>query len=799
MKLTATNKGFGLYYGVAGVLLLCSTLTFAAPPPDKVDLFWDLMGKGKAALASGNNSSALNYYAQAVVLDGRNAEALKGLAQAQEGTGDRINSALTLLRLQNEVPTDSTPSFHAGELYEAAGKTDDAISAYRKAVSISPGLLLGQHNLGELLVKRGNWSDAITTMKSIIGIDPSLKDYYFRIADIYLNKLKDEKNGRSWLREATKHDPENDLAYQLLAKLMLGDKLYSETADLMKEIVTLHPQVAENHYLYGVALEGSGNSSAALTQYQAAVQAQPDYGDAYLGLGRTQLDLRLLEEGNISLKKAVELLPKSAESHYQRGRGLVLTNQDPLAMDELESAVKLDDKHQPALTELGKLYIRLERYADAIRPLDQLYRLVPRDHYANYGLGLCYGKIGRETDGVRYFKTAYELEPEDFATIRDFGELYLRMQRWDDAVRMFTDALKTNPAEKGKIYLWLGQAHYGAKRYTDAIDALRSAIAAAPQLMGAYYYLGRAYMAVDRPGDASAEFQHAISLDGKFIPARLGLGESYEAQKRYDDAIMAYSGAAAVDGTVVAAFEGWGRSLYLKKMPDDAEEQLKKALALDDRSFEGHYWMGRIYEDRKQLQEAVSHYRKAAAVSTTNADCRIRLGTLLIVLKKPAEAITPLEEACKIEPNNYEAHFWAAKAYEQTDNYDPGIAHLLECIHIQPDSIEANYAIANLYRLKKDYIRTIQYYKRVAELDPTSPKIFNDLGEVNRIMAFLSKKWRRFDEELAYLDQAAENYQMFLALDAEAPNAEDARAFLAGYEKYRVLQASEREKMKFPW
>jgi tetratricopeptide (TPR) repeat protein len=799
MKVKISGKEIGKRFGVIGSLLLAGIMSIAAPPPDKVDLFWDLMSKGKDALASGNNSSALNYYAQAVAIDGRNAEALKGLAQAQEGTGDKLSSAQTLLRLQNEVPTDSSLSFHAGELYESAGKTDDAISAYRKAVSISPGLLQAQQNLGELLIKRGNWQDAITTFKAIIGINPNLKDYYFRIADIYLNKLKDEKNGRTWLREATKKDPENDLAYQLLAKLMLEDKLYSETADLMKEIVTLHPQVAENHYLYGEALEGAGNSSAALTQYQAAVQAQSDYGEAYLGLGRTQLDLHILDEGNINLKKAVELLPKSAEAHYQRGRGLVLTNQDPLAMDELESAVKLDDKHQPALTELGKLYIRLERYPDAIRPLEQLYRLAPRDHYANYGLGLSYGKTGKENDGVRYFKTAYELKPEDFATIRDFGELYLRMEHWDDAARMFTDALKTNPAEKGKIYLWLGQAHYGAKRYSEAIEAFRDAIAASPQLMEAYYYLGRGYMAVDRPGDASAEFQHAISLDDKFIPARLGLGESYEAQKRYDDAIMAYEGAAAVDGTVVAAFEGWGRSLYLKGVPDDAETQLKKALALDDKSFEGHYWLGRIFEDRKMLPEAVMHYRKAAAVSTTNADCRVRLGTLLIVLKKPGEAITPLEEACKIEPNNYEAHFWAAKAYEQTDNYDPGIAHLLECIRIQPDSIEANYAVANLYRLKKDYTRTIQYYKRVAELDPTSPKIFNDMGEVNRIQAFLSKKWRRFDEELGYLDQAAENYQMYLALDAEAPNAEDVQAFLAGYEKYRVLQASEREKMKFPW
>lgn len=799
MKVNISGKGIGRHFGVIALLISCCTLAFAAPPPDKVDLFWDLMSKGKSALDSGNNTSALNYYVQAVAIDGRNAEALRGLAQAQEGTGDKLSAAQTLLRLQNEVPTDSSPSFHAGELYEAANKTDDAISAYRKAVSISPGLLKGQQNLGELLVRRGNWSDAITTMKAIIGIEPSLKDYYFRIADTYLNKLKDEKNGRSWLREATKHDPENDKAYQLLAGLMLDDMLYSETADLMKEIVTLHPNVAENRYLYGTALEGAGDSQAALAQYQAAVQAQSDYGEAYLGLGRTQLDLRLLDDGNQSLKKAVELLPKSAEAHYQRGRGLVLTNQDPLAMDELESAVRLDDKHQLALTELSKLYIRLERYPDACRILEQLYKIAPRDHYANYGLGLCYGKTGRENDGVRYFKTAYELEPEDFATIRDFGELYLRMQRWDDAARMFTDALKTNPAEKGKIYMWLGQAHYGAKRYTDAIDAFRDAIAADPKLMEAYYYLGRGYMAVDRPGDAAAEFQHAISLDGKFIPARLGLGESFEAQKRYDDAIMAYSGAAAVDGTVVAAFEGWGRSLYLKKMPDDAEEQLKKALALNDKSFEGHYWIGRIYEDRKMLQEAISHYRKAAAVNTANADCRVRLGTLLIVLKKPAEAIAPLEEACKIEPNNYEAHFWAAKAYEQTDNYDPGIAHMLECIRIEPDSIEANYGAANLYRLKKDYVKTIQYYKRVAELDPTSPKIFNDLGEVNRIMAFLSKKWRRFDEELTYLDQAAENYQMFLALDAEAPNAEDVQAFLAGYEKYRVLQASEREKMKFPW
>lgn len=795
------TSGFPPFRVVLLVSLLFTTLLWAAPPQDKADEFWRLVEVAKKELESGNYSAALVSFNNAAKIDGRNVDVLKGMAVAQENLGDKLSAAATLLRLYNETPTDPESAFHSGELYEAVGKTDDAIGAYRKAVTTSPEHLKALRNMAELYTKKAAWQDAINTYKAILTVDPNLVEYNFRIATTYLTNLKDKENARRWLRETTKNDPGNDAAYQTLGRLMLESKLYSETADLMKEIVTLHPNVADNRYIYGCALESKGEANEALLEYRAAVAADAGHGEAWLGLGRTQLNLNMLEQGRIALDKAVNLLPNSAEAHFQLGRAMVMANQDSTAMNELEQAVRLDPKHTPAFTELGKLYIRLKRYNDAIRPLDSLYKLLPKDQYANYGLGLSYGKTGKESDGLRYFRQAYEIDPNDFATIRDYGELFLRLGKWDDATRMFNDALNRQSDEKGKIYMWLGDAHFGARRYPDAISAYRSAIDNDSKLMEAYYKLGNGYMAVDKPNDASVEYQHAINLDAGFIPARIGLGSSFEAQKRYPDAITAYEGAVRVDNKCVEGFEGWGRALYLDKQPEAAEETMAKALALNTKSFDGHYWTGRIYEDRKLYPTAADHYKIAVTVNLNHADCRIRLGILLIALKKPREATTPLEEACKLEPDNFYAHFYAARAYEEIENYDPGIAHYLECIRIRPDSLDSNHNLGNLYRYKKDYEKTIIYYTKVAELTPEEPGIYKEIGEVYRIMAFISKKWRRYNEELVYLDKAAENYQMYLALDLNAPDEQNIKDFLAGYEKYRVLQDKEREKIQFglPW
>ena len=106
------------------------------------------------------------------------------------------------------------------------------------------------------------------------------------------------------------------------------------------------------------------------------------------------------------------------------------------------------------------------------------------------------------------------------------AERYRALGRFDDAAAVLEQAARANPNDVGLHHLW-GDILLDARRFDEAIEAYRAAVAASPTA-GHYNKLGVGLLIASRPGDAEQVFLQAIKIDPNEAAPYYHLGTIYE-------------------------------------------------------------------------------------------------------------------------------------------------------------------------------------------------------------------------------------------------------------------------------
>ena len=146
------------------------------------------------------------------------------------------------------------------------------------------------------------------------------------------------------------------------------------------------------------------------------------------------------------------------------------------------------------------------------------------------------GEIKREYDwnwtgADKEYKQALELEPGSATVIRGAANMAKTLGRLDEAIRLNIRAIQIDPLSPNG-YHNAGIALYNAGRYDEAAARLNAELALAPENEFVHGMLCEVYLAQSRPREALAEAQKE-----KYLPIRLqGLAMAYHALGRKADA-----------------------------------------------------------------------------------------------------------------------------------------------------------------------------------------------------------------------------------------------------------------------
>lgn len=140
---------------------------------------------------------------------------------------------------------------------------------------------------------------------------------------------------------------------------------------------------------------------------------------------------------------------------YEHALGLMLANRPAEAERELTALAERQPKLAGPYANLGILYFRAGRAADAVKVLEHAIELNPRAAYYNE-LGMVHRTEGRFDAAEQAYRRALELDPDYAYAHLNLGILYdLYFQQPDRALPHYERYRALVPGEAGTVEKWI--------------------------------------------------------------------------------------------------------------------------------------------------------------------------------------------------------------------------------------------------------------------------------------------------------------------------------------------------------
>jgi tetratricopeptide (TPR) repeat protein len=463
----------------------------------------------------------------------------------------------------------------------------------------------------------------------------------------------------------------NDLIKQGVQALRDGKN--KDALDLFTKAERLDPNSAKPHYYIAAALERLEYPDSAKVQYNRALQADPKYTDALVGLGN------LLRTTGLAKGDSAEVKQGTAR---------------------LEQAVKYSSKDPYALYALGQAYLKDKRYNDAQEIFQKgTYLKQGRARFLD-GLGLSLEGKGEIKQAEEILIRARETDPKDAHVRMDLGGFYMR-----------------------KKIPFLAAPEYGAAAELDPKD---------PE---AHFLYGKALVGSNQFNEGLREFQTAIKIDTTYAPAYLESGRLYYRAKRPQDAaeqFRAYTGFRPDDP--VGYFE-LGRALAQAPQDQSAMREatvvLEKAYELGYKSPELLRLLGKLNFELKDNEQAMLYYGMYASRADSIApDEKLRIGTLFVANQDSAKAIPLLQKAAEEDTSlAKDANFQLGYLYFSRHDYASAIPYFNKTLDYDPSFMPAllNLGLAKLQVQDKN--GALETLRRALIVNPKEVRAYNWIGQ----------------------------------------------------------------------
>jgi len=205
---------------------------------------------------------------------------------------------------------------------------------------------------------------------------------------------------------------------------------------------------AYRHYAEGISLHERGREMQAATPLEKAVEIDPDFALALMklavvhsNLGHSNLKRQYAER---ALQHVDRLTPRERlyiEGYYYSDRTETLGK----AIDAYKKGLEIYPDAASSRNNLGLLYLRLERYDDAIREYEELRRRSFEFPGSYASLAFAYSCLGAFDKAQAVLEQFLREHPDSSTAYRSLADVMLVAGRLDEAATAYDRARQLNP------------------------------------------------------------------------------------------------------------------------------------------------------------------------------------------------------------------------------------------------------------------------------------------------------------------------------------------------------------------
>jgi len=235
-----------------------------------------------------------------------------GAASGQVGKLDQAASAFK--KAVSLSPKDAEVINNMGNILNLQGKLDEAVQAYKKAIALKPNYPQAYYNLGNTLKKQDKTNEAIEAYKKAIALKPNYPDAYNNLG-VAFKTAGDLAQAISSYKKVISLKPGDAYALNNLGNALNDQGNLDEAMEAYKKAIVLKPDYAEAFTNLGTALEKKERRFEAIEAYKKAIALKPDYANAYYNLGIAFSGEDRQKEAITAWQTAISLSPGDALAH----------------------------------------------------------------------------------------------------------------------------------------------------------------------------------------------------------------------------------------------------------------------------------------------------------------------------------------------------------------------------------------------------------------------------------------------------------------------------------------------------
>jgi tetratricopeptide (TPR) repeat protein len=343
----------------------------------------------------------------------------------------------------NAPPPTATPDT-SGDLQRALaawnrGSIQEAVNIYERIAPFEPNNIVVHYQLAFGLIMEGRFEEALQAAEDTITADP-FSPHGWTIRAMALNRLGRHGEAAASAIHAQSLIPDDGetgewaaaqaraMAFQAEAylNLELGDRALS----IVEQALEINPRSAEAYQVRGQINQiVNFDFDAARADYEEAYTLSPNL--IYLGIWLARMD-SLSYFANYA--ESLELYTQLVESNPDNTQLLLdlgtyyyrVDNDFNRAQEIFSRCVETNPDYQPCHYMLGRSQYELDQLSLAVEPLQTAVRLDPEDAYAMWWLARTYRFLGECPDAVPLLQQGRQLavQQEDTSLVENYDFLY---------------------------------------------------------------------------------------------------------------------------------------------------------------------------------------------------------------------------------------------------------------------------------------------------------------------------------------------------------------------------------------
>ena len=162
-----------------------------------------------------------------------------------------------------------------GVLLANAGRADEAIAQYRKALEIHPSYAKAHFNLGNVLAAAGRSDEAIAQYERAVQLDGNYINAHIRLGNMMLQAGRTDEAIAHYAR-VTEISPQDDRAHASLGDMMYQNERMDEAITHYRRALEINPKLVEALRGLGNVMLKSKRTAEAIAHYTRALEIDPN-------------------------------------------------------------------------------------------------------------------------------------------------------------------------------------------------------------------------------------------------------------------------------------------------------------------------------------------------------------------------------------------------------------------------------------------------------------------------------------------------------------------------------------------